>query len=364
MTIIDLQRRLAEVGRIRIGQQVPTGNGKTRPEKLSTFRLTSADRLRIDQAAELYGGTPAQWQAPAGAQWEIVTDADALHVIVPPSDMAFSQSYELWAASGCQRRCDGRTEAIAQAPCMCDPEQRECAIHTRLSVLLRDLPGLGVWRIDTSGYYAAVELQGAVEVIQLAAGRGQMLPARLRLDQRSVKRQNEKTGKNETRRFAVPVLDVEVSAGQLLAGSNGAAQLDTGSGPAALTPVPAAPPGAGPSVRDQIAAHDQTQPTRRGAAPVPATGVEPRTAAQVATEPPDGITPAQSRMMQALFKKHGITDRTEKLQWMAEALGRPITTSKELSQADASRVIDDLNAAADPAGDPPTDPAEASDANT
>ena len=52
--IIDLQRRIAEIGRIRIGQQVPSGKG-TRPTKLSTFRITSPDCNRIQHAARLYG---------------------------------------------------------------------------------------------------------------------------------------------------------------------------------------------------------------------------------------------------------------------------------------------------------------------
>src|SRR4051794_29621754 len=59
--IIDLQRRLREIGRIRIGQQVPITNpkpgskAKTRPVKLETFRLTSRDQRVIDAAAALYG---------------------------------------------------------------------------------------------------------------------------------------------------------------------------------------------------------------------------------------------------------------------------------------------------------------------
>lgn len=288
--IIDLQRRLAEIGRIRIGQQVPTGNGKTRPEKLATFRLTTPDRARIERAAGLFGGRPAQWQAPAGKQWELITATDVLDVIVPPSDMAFSQHYELWSAGGCQRRCDGRSESISDGPCVCDPAARDCDIHTRLSVMIRDLPGLGVWRIDTSGYYAAVELQGAVEVIRIAAGRGQMLPARLRLEQRQVKRPDQ-----PVRRFAVPVLDIEVSPGQLIGGGNGHQALPAAAGPAAvdgavpLTPVPAGLPAAPvPAVAEQAAAVAQPQerPRRRNAAqPLPATGIQPRTAAQAQAAP-------------------------------------------------------------------------------
>lgn len=323
MPILDLQRRIAEIGRIRIGQQVANTKGRgTRPVKLTTFRLTSSDRLRIQHAAAMYGGQIEEWDAPSGKQWEVITESDALNIIVPPSDMSFSQHYELWAAGGCERRCDGVSESISQGPCVCDPDKRECQVHTRLSVMLRDLPGLGVWRIDTSGYYAAVELQGAVEVVQMAAGRGQMLPARLRLEQRSIKRKG-----SSVKRFAVPVLDIEVSPAQLLGagapvaiepspqraalggqpGPNVAGPV--GQNPRELAPPPAQQParaqsqqrppepvvdGSAPltpvpnnvpehpvaSVAEQAAAE---KPRRKSSQqPIPRTGIKPRTASQAA----------------------------------------------------------------------------------
>jgi hypothetical protein len=376
--IIDLQRRLAEIGRIRIGQQVQTQNGKTRPAKLDTFRLTSPDRVRIEHAARLYGGTPKPWDAPAGKQWEIITTAQTLPVIVPPSDMAFSQHYELWSAGGCQRRCDGRTETISDGPCLCDPDRRECGIHSRLSVLLTDLPGLGVWRIDTAGYYAAVELQGAVEAISLAAGRGQMLPARLRLEQRAVKR-IDADGKPVTRRFAVPVLDIEISPGQLFTGAR--AQLTAappeveevepavvdGSAPL-LTPVPETVPirPAG-SIAEQMARTQQPPPTpprANAARPVPVTGLAPRTAQQAAadeaaTPPPiiDAplpedtvdevsddylITELQLKALHAGFHDIGVTDRAERLAMTCQIIGRQITSANDLYRAEASVVIEEL----------------------
>ena len=225
MQLVDIQRRIAEAGRIRIGEVVPAGNGKTRPAKLDTFRLTSADKTRIEQAARLYGGEVSEWTAPAGKQWQVTTAAAVLNVIVPPSEMAFSQAYEIWSAGGCQRRCDGAWESISDAACLCDPEERDCDIHTRLSVMLRDLPGLGLWRIDTQGYYAATELSGAVQIIAAAAGRGALLPARLVLQQRSVIRRGA-DGKPQTRRFAVPVLDIDVTPGQLIGGAVGSLRLE------------------------------------------------------------------------------------------------------------------------------------------
>lgn len=346
MAIIDLQRRIAEVGRIRIGQQVAAANGRTRPEKLSTFRLTSPNRVRVAQAAKIYGGEPREWQAPAGKQFELVTEADALNVIVPPSDMAFSQHYETWSAGGCQRRCDGQTESISDRPCMCDPDNRECDIHTRLSVMLADLPGLGVWRLDTSGYYAAVELQGAVGVVQMAAGRGQMLPAQLRLEQRMVKRGGK------TMRFAVPVLDVEISPAQLVAGPQ-AVMVEQGTGRVLESPRPALNPAITPvpesvpehpvaSVAEQSTA---TPRSRSRSQAVPETGLMPRTVEQ-ANADEDAVTKPQLQKLSILRQREKYADdeqgRADWFAWVATNVGRSVASNKELSKAEASVLIDVL----------------------
>jgi hypothetical protein len=275
VTILDLQRSIAEAGRIRIGHQVPTSGGRTRPEKLEAFRLTSPDRRLIEAAARLLGGEVTPWQAPAGPQWQVFTKAIEIDVIVPPSAMAFSQHYELWSAGGCARRCNGQTEELSQQACLCDPDARECDIHTRLSIMIRDLPGLALWRIDTQGWYAARELAGAVEVIAMAAGRGIMIPARLLLEQRSVKRPG-KDGKPQTLRFAVPRLDPGITPGQLLlAGGPPAvpvAALTDGSPPERrLTPVPQIEAPA-PTIAEQSAPPPAAPPRRNAAPEIPASG--------------------------------------------------------------------------------------------
>lgn len=352
--IIDLQRRIHECGRIRIGQQVPTGtNGRTRPEKLTTFRLTSSDRSRLDDAAALWGGTVAPWKAPAGPQWEVVTETDTLSVVVPPSDIAFSQFYELWSAGGCQRRCDGVTESIADRACVCDPDRRECQVHTRLSVMLADLPGLGVWRIDTSGHYAAVELNGAVSVIHSAAGRGVLLPARLRLEQRQVKRFDDR-GKPQTRNFAVPVLDVQITPAQLLSGEritplNGTRpEITTGGEPATasgelprLTPVPPAT-GPGPSIAEQAAAPPVR--SRRTATEIPRSGRDRRTTTEEPAD--DRMTQPQQRKLFALIREHDVDHRND---WASGVLNRDITSFGQLSRADAGTLIDTLDQGEQPA---------------
>lgn len=300
MPILNLQRSYAQVGRIRLGEY-EGGH----PTKLGTFRLTSPDKSRIEAAAKLYGGTIAEWKAPAGLQYEVVTEAATIPVMLPPlADLVFSQWFELWSAAGCQRRCDGEHETISDQPCeaVCDPEARECKPHTRLTVLLPELPGLGMWRLDTQGWYAATELGHSVDNVIALSYRDDRLPvpAMLRLDQRVVKRGGK------TMRFVVPVLDVTESVNELLAKQAVALQaarvevfheeppaaVEPGDVKAPepakkkagrrLTPVPDSGE-APPTIAEQTAAAEQIPSRRRANTPrVAPTKTPPRSAAQAA----------------------------------------------------------------------------------
>lgn len=234
--LLDIQRQHRTIGRIRIGRQVPSKDGKSRPEKLSTFRLTTRSRPVADAVAELLGGHVADWKPEHGeAQFEVITDRDTLSVIIPPG-MPVQQHYELWSGGGCLRRCDGQTESLSGKPCMCPPPGVErataaanggaCKPTTRLRVMLPDLPDLGVWLLASGGYYAAVELAGTADLLHQAATAGALVPATLRLEQRSVIRNKQ------TRKYAVPVLELGVTPRQLVSGEG------IGDLPAALQAAP------------------------------------------------------------------------------------------------------------------------------
>lgn len=293
MSIIGLQRRLREIARIRTGEQVIIG-GVARPRALSTFRITSADRAFIEAAAARYGGEPREWRAPSGAQWEVITETSELAVLVPPTDIAFSQAYELWTAGGCQRRCDGARDLISDGPCACDPDARDCVPTTRLSLILHELPGLGVCRLESHGWYAAVELAGAVELVRAAFRDGRLLPARLLLERRQVKRVDEH-GRPQARQFVVPCLSFPVSVASLL--ESAGPSLDRAE-PPGLTPVPALPEPV-PSLDEQVHAPERSPGSarrRNAAEPIRPTGRRPRTAveASAAEGHPGGepVTPA------------------------------------------------------------------------
>jgi hypothetical protein len=206
MPIITLQRRLREIGRIRAG----TKSDKGAPTKLTTWRLTSAQQSVIEQAATLWGGKVEPWDSPNGPQWQVITNTDSLRVIIPNGQSA-TQYYESWKGGGCVRRCDGQTELLSDVPCLCDPdpERRECKPITRLNVMLPDLSDLGQWRLDTGSWYGAGELGGVADL--LASANAEYVPARLRLEQRSVKRPGKPTN-----RFAVPVIEMDFTLGDVL----------------------------------------------------------------------------------------------------------------------------------------------------
>jgi hypothetical protein len=234
MTLLDRQRQGVRLGAIRIGIKV-VKDGKTRPQKLNTFRLTSPDRVKVEAAAQVYGGEVQAWKPNdnAGQQWEVVTTVDRMDVRIPPGDPV-AQDYELWTTTR-QRLCDGVTERMKGRACQCPRDLMErkeaaksgdaCKPITRLNLILADLPGLGVWQLSSTGDAAADELASTAEFLQRAGAGGVMLPAVLRLEQR------ESRGSGELRRFAVPVLDVAASMLQLETGQFTPAGLIGNGGP-------------------------------------------------------------------------------------------------------------------------------------
>ena len=251
MALLDIQRRGQQIGRLRIGQQVQAANGRMRPTKLDTFRFTTQSRHAADAIAGLYGGTVRAWNN----EFEVITGQSAIGVTVPPRNQVVSQWYEMWSKGGCQRRCDSQIEQISGKPCLCPHADdstdlvavenaaqersqlaglnppRACKPITRISVMIPDLPGLGVFRLDTGSYYAAVEIGDAAELLQVARDRGVFLPAVLRIEQR------QRVAGGQTKKYPVPVLEVLSTFRQITSGA-----LEAGGITAQLPPVPGQQP--------------------------------------------------------------------------------------------------------------------------
>lgn len=228
-----LQQRVPELGRIRMGDKSEKGF----PIRLKTFRLTSHSKLTLEAAAALYGGEVKPWtDAPNEGMYELITERDEIDVLVPAMFNVVSQSYELWQGGTCERRCDGAIEAISGQDCLCaaaglEGPDRLCDIVTRLRVMLPRVPGLGVWRLDTQGYFAATSLPATIQLLARLKPGG-WIDAVLRAEQRSSKsRVDDGKGGNkvETHRFVVPVIDIPgTTIGQIIGGRADAPQLEDG----------------------------------------------------------------------------------------------------------------------------------------
>lgn len=234
LAIEGITPRVQEIGRIRMGEKGQRGA----PVKLKTFRLTSNDRRVLEAAANIYGGRVAEWKdAPDEGMWQLTTEVSELDILIPRSLRSISQSWELWAGGTCERRCDGRIESLSDQPCICGPDRGTgdgfCDILTRISIILPRLPGLGMWRLDTSGFHAATTIPSTVDLL-LALDPRPMVPAVLRAVQASSKVRGA-DGKVVTHRFVRPMLDAPgITIGQLV-GAAAEPQL-LGEGSASTTP--------------------------------------------------------------------------------------------------------------------------------
>lgn len=229
--LIELQRRLAEAGRIRMGEKTEKGA----PKRLTTWRITSPTKALVEQAAGLYGGEPKQWDAPTGKQWEVVTTSEELPVLVMPG-YSFQQAYEFRTSpTKVERRCDGR-EMDDGGECVCNAAgllgDAACKLITRLTVALPELTTMLGWRLETKGENAARELLASMDLVQGVSGGRPFVPARLRI----VERRGSVDG--QTVRYVVPVIDVSVRYAELMAGPQREAL------PAGYTPIaPTSPNG-------------------------------------------------------------------------------------------------------------------------
>ena len=276
--LIELQRRLAEAGRIRMGEK----SDKGAPKRLTTWRITSPTQELVEQAAGLYGGKPGEWDSPTGKQWEVVTTTAELPVLVMPG-YSFRQGYEFRTSPTLvERRCDG-VEMDDGRPCACNAEgEDKCALLTRLTVALPELTTMLGWRLETKGDNAARELLASMDLVQGVAGGRPFVPAKLRI----VERRGNVNG--QAVRYVVPVIDVSIRYAELLGGETPREQVL----PAGYTPVQAAI-GTGSSLAEGLATAETQTLTRTPRVTLPDDDVLDEETGAPSSPPPDA-TPSAS----------------------------------------------------------------------
>lgn len=236
---------MVELGRIRTGQRVLNKAGTTLiPSKLDSFRFTSPAEHLIKAIAALYGGEvkPFTGEGVVGRQFEVITDVSSIPVYL--TRQKIDPFYEQWKGGVCVRRCDGERDLIHGNPCDCARTDEGlpsgCKPTTRINMMLAEVPGIGQWRLESHGIYAAMELSQLAFLVEKAPA---PIPARLILEARQRKFFSVKKGKVEVRDYFVPVVMVDaVTSRDVVMGGDAMSQaLRMAAGAQELESPPSAP---------------------------------------------------------------------------------------------------------------------------
>lgn len=220
---IDRQRRLIEIGIIRTGDPKPNEKQPGRPR--TTFRFTSRNKFMLSMVQKVYGGAIIPMEGRPG-EWDLSTPQGVIKALISTVPVgtegdleSISSFYERWAGNTCTHRCDGETCQVwrpaenpgkydpksvrVPVPCECNPEKRACAMTTRLSVILTEIPSIGLWRINTGSKTFESECRALIETLERMGIVG-LVPVTLQLEMRE-----RRTGPNEpTSKY--PVIRIEL----------------------------------------------------------------------------------------------------------------------------------------------------------
>jgi hypothetical protein len=314
MPMLDIQRRHAEVFRIRLGEKL--GN---RPAALKdSMRITSASKSVCEKFAAVYGGEVTEFAEDASKHaWQVKLPITEIPVMILPGN-SISQWWEKWKGSVCERRCDGAFESLTGERCLCPADisarmddSSACRPTTRLSIICPEVDVLGAGALVTHSLIAAETLPQAVIVAEETLRRGNPVPAILRAVWNK--------GKNH---YLVPQLEVVgVSYASLTAGEvpevpnvkqieNRPKQLETR-----------------PTKVEQREETEQPKAALGGVKSAPA-------------KSDDGITEPQIRMIRSLLAGLNVKDNDDVHARVGALLDRDVDSLKDLHKADARAVID------------------------
>jgi hypothetical protein len=86
--------------------------------------------------------------------------------------------------TGCLATRSSRKTTLKEIDChpqTCPHYGERCRRVMNLQFLLPDVPGLGVWQLDTSSYWSMVNINNGLKIVRQACGRVSMIPLRLKL---------------------------------------------------------------------------------------------------------------------------------------------------------------------------------------
>jgi len=186
------QIRLPRLGKIRLGVKV-SGAMSSYPKQVDYFVCPEAVRnvygerpgeLRILFPNEDEGKWASQFYRCYSRQRGLVCkgDGERASALVDENTDCLATANSI---SACLKEidCDLPT---------CPYYGKQCRRVMNLQFLLPDVPGLGVWQIDTSSYWSITNVNSAVRLVRQLCGRVGMIPLTLKLQPHEVQPEGEK----------------------------------------------------------------------------------------------------------------------------------------------------------------------------
>ncbi len=225
---LSSRRSTSRMGKFRLGKKGKNAQGKEYPEKLDYFRADPEDENLLGLIHQLLGEKPKRLK--------IMLTSDDVEMVFPQYLKKYGKSGLLCKGTGGKdadgnplpalfRVIDKETgEAVDDYPC--DPDNCEdyksgrCKRLASLSFILRDLPALRVWQIDTTSQISIQRLNTRFEdlaALSRAAGRPYLIagvPLILSLGPVQVKPDKKK------KKRTVYCLDLELDHNALMTGTD------------------------------------------------------------------------------------------------------------------------------------------------
>lgn len=178
--------RIPRIGKIHLGvKQTSAKSGHAYPTAVDFFVVKADDSTSETAAAafrSVYGEQPREITVCFPSN-----DPERFFPQYLSSYRGGNGRYELFCRGDGERaqRADGQGGRI-EIPCT----YRDCPIYQdgkckelgQLQFFLPDVPGVGVWQLDSSSYHTTVNLNGSIQMVQaLTGGRIAMIPLKLRI---------------------------------------------------------------------------------------------------------------------------------------------------------------------------------------
>jgi hypothetical protein len=208
--IKNIQKRVPRIGKIRIGEKVATGRGGERPKALDHFICAEDDYKEafreafgdkpssieimfhsdddddiLPNAYKLYTSTYGLTCAGDGERATRIYDVNLAHNVQVGDKPEDPNRPEFWPPATGQtkgtdwKRKDDLTCTVEQCP---QYKGNLCSLSLNLKFMLPQLPGIGIWQLDSRSINSLMNLSGGIAGIKgMTGGVIAGLPIRLSL---------------------------------------------------------------------------------------------------------------------------------------------------------------------------------------